>query len=68
MRLTHRVRELGSAFPPCDARVLRLAAQDHVPSAADRCPRCGGSHVLVIKKRIVTAGPRADAAGGSEPN
>jgi hypothetical protein len=28
-----------------------------VPTAADRCPRCGGCHVLVIEEEIVEASP-----------
>ena len=57
MRLTNRVRKLEAAVPKCDPRVRYLAPEDHVPSAADRCPRCGGCHVLVIEEEIVETGP-----------
>jgi hypothetical protein len=60
VRLTDRLRKLEAAFPPCDGRVRRLVGPDHVPSEADRCPRCGGSHLLVIDEVIVTANPAAD--------
>jgi hypothetical protein len=33
--------------------VLRLAAQGHVPSEADRCPRCGEFHILVIEEVVI---------------
>jgi hypothetical protein len=57
MRLATRVKKLEAAFPPCDGRVRRLAGPDHVPSESDRCPRCGGSHLLVIEEVIVTTTP-----------
>ena len=65
MRLANRVRTLRAAFPTCAGRVSRLVVGEYVPTAADRCRRCGGCHVLVIKKVIVHA-PRDDA-GGSAP-
>ena len=60
MRLANRLKKLEAAFPACDAGVLRLAAPDHVPSPADRCPRCGGSHLLVIEEEIVEAAVHSD--------
>ena len=57
MRLNNRVRKLEAAVPKCDPRVRYLAPEDHVPSDADRCRRCGGCHVLVIEEEIVEAGP-----------
>ena len=65
MRLANRLRKLEAAFPPCDGRVSRVVVGAYVPTDADRCRRCGGCHLLVIRKVIVTARPRADAAGGS---
>ncbi|MBP3954863.1 hypothetical protein J8F10_06150 [Gemmata sp. G18] len=53
MRLSARVQKLEDSEPRCDARVLRLAPEGHVPSDADRCHRCGGCHVLVIEEEIV---------------
>ncbi len=40
-------------MPRCDPTVRYLAAEDHVPSEADRCKRCGGCHILVIEEVIV---------------
>jgi hypothetical protein len=57
VKLTGRVKKLEAAVPKCDGRVLYLAGEGHVPGAADRCPRCGGCHVLVIEEEIVEAGP-----------
>jgi hypothetical protein len=60
VRLTRRVKRLEDAAPRCDPRVRYLAGEDHVPSAADRCRRCGGSHVLVIEEEIVESPSRAE--------
>jgi hypothetical protein len=57
MRLTGRVKKLEVAVPRCDPQVRYLAGPDYVPSEADRCRRCGGSHVLVIEEEIVEADP-----------
>ncbi|MBP3954830.1 hypothetical protein J8F10_05980 [Gemmata sp. G18] len=56
MRLSARVQKLEGVELGCDARVLRLAPEGHVPCGVDRCPRCGGYHVLVIVEEIVEAG------------
>ncbi len=53
MRLSARVQTLEAAEPRCDPSRFRLAPEDHVPSDADRCQRCGGCHVLVIEEEIV---------------
>ena len=60
MCLSVRVQKLEGAEPRCDTRVLRLAPEGHVPSDADRCPRCGGCHVLVIEEEIVEAVERRE--------
>jgi hypothetical protein len=44
---------LEAAVPRGDGGILRLAGPDHVPSDADRCKRCGRSHILVIEEVIV---------------
>ncbi len=53
MRLRSRLERLESTRPRCDSRVRRLAPEGHVASAADRCRRCGGCHVLVIEEEVV---------------
>lgn len=55
MRLRSRLERLVADRPRCDRRVRRLASEGHVPSDADRCPRCGGCHVLVIEEEVVAA-------------
>ena len=65
MRIANRLRKLEGAFPPCEGRVSRVVVGGYVPTDADRCRRCGGRHVLVIKKVIVTVWPRAGGTGGS---
>lgn len=64
MRLSSRLRKLEAAFPTCDGRVRRLVDPDHVPSDADRCPRCGGSHFLIIDEVIVVV-PEDGVEGSS---
>jgi len=62
MRVSARLKKLEDAVPKCDGQVLRLAPEGHVPSDADRCRRCGGSHVLIIEEVIVTAAdPEAES-------
>ena len=67
MKLVHRLRKLESALPPCAGRVSRVVIGEYVTTGTDRCRRCGGCHVLVIKKVIVCVTPRAGGAGGSTP-
>ncbi len=56
MRLQSRLKKLDAAMPKCDGRIRRVVvAQDYAPTAADRCVQCGGCHVLLIKKKIVTS-------------
>ena len=54
MRTTSRVKRLEDAVPKCDGRLMRLAPEDHVPSEADLSRRCGGCHILVLEKVVVT--------------
>ncbi|VTU02544.1 unnamed protein product [Gemmataceae bacterium] len=61
MRLTARLKKLVSALPACDPRVRWLAPEGQVPIAADRCVRCGGSHVLYIEEVVVTTRDEAEA-------
>jgi hypothetical protein len=61
MRITARLRKLASAVPACDPRVRWLAPQGQVPSKADRCRRCSGSHVLYVEEVVVTTRDEADA-------
>ena len=63
MSLASRLRRLESAFPPCDGRVRRLVVARRDPIDETPCPRCGGSHLLVIEEVIVTATPAADVTG-----
>lgn len=63
MRLTARVKKLETVVPRCDPNVRYLASEDHVPSEADRCRRCGGCHILVIEERVVTAETAEPGAG-----
>jgi hypothetical protein len=60
VRLIRRVKRLEDAVPRCDPRVRYLVSENHVPSAADRCRRCGGSHVLVIEEEIVESPRRTE--------
>ena len=60
MRLTNRLKKLESSCPPCDGRVTRVVVGEYAPTDADRCRRCGGCHLLVINKVIVTATQDAD--------
>jgi hypothetical protein len=61
MRITARLRKLASALPACDPRVRWLAPVGQVPSAADQCVWCGGSHVLYVEEVVVTSRDEADA-------
>ncbi|WP_439630641.1 hypothetical protein [Gemmata sp.] len=61
MRLTARLKKLVSALPACDPMVRWLAPEGQVPSDADRCVRCGGSHVVYAEEVIVTSRTEADA-------
>ncbi|VTU02528.1 unnamed protein product [Gemmataceae bacterium] len=61
MRITARLRKLASALPACDPRLRWLAPQGQVPSDADRCRQCGGSHVLYVEEVVVTSRQEADA-------
>ena len=61
MSLRHRLRKLTDALPACDPRVRWLAPEGQVPSEADRCRRCGGSHVLYVEEVVVTSREEADA-------
>ncbi len=55
MRLQLRLKKLDAAISKCGGRIRRvIVAQEYTPTEADRCPLCGGCHVLVIKKKIVT--------------
>lgn len=65
MRLRARLDRLAAAVPRCDPGVLRLAPEGHVPGEADRCPRCGGCHVLVIEEVVVEARPGDPEGVGS---
>jgi hypothetical protein len=51
------MRTLEDAVPRCDGRVPRIAGPDQVLEDADRCPRCGECHVLVITEEVVEADP-----------
>lgn len=55
MRLWSRLERLVADRSRCDGRVRRLAPEGYEPSDADRCPRCGGCHVLVIVEEVVAA-------------
>jgi hypothetical protein len=44
---------LEAAVPKCEPGIRYLASEDHVPSEADLCKRCGGCHILVIEEVIV---------------
>jgi hypothetical protein len=61
VRLTARLKKLTTALPVCDPRVRWLAPEGQVPSEADRCVRCGGSHVLYVEEVVVTTRDEADA-------
>lgn len=61
MSLRHRLRKLTSALPTCDPKLRWLPPEGRVPSDADRCRRCGGSHVLYLEEVIVTTRGEADA-------
>ena len=63
MRLANRLKKLEAAVPPCDGRVRRLVVAGDGPVDEAPCPRCGGSHLLVIEEVIVTATPEADENG-----
>ena len=57
MRLSGRVRKLEGEGRRCDGGTTRLAPEGYVPTEADRCPRCGGCHVLLIQEVVVEADP-----------
>ena len=57
MRLSGRLQKLEGEVRRCDGRITRLAPEGYVPTEADRCPRCGGRHVLVIQEVVVEADP-----------
>lgn len=65
MRLQARLKQLDASTPKCDGRIRRIVVGQYLPTAADRCRLCGGCHVLVIKRKIVTS--RADVKGGGRP-
>ncbi|MCE9561268.1 MAG: hypothetical protein K8U57_04365 [Planctomycetes bacterium] len=54
MRLQHRLRKLNAAMPKCDREIQRVVVGEYVPAEDDRCRLCGGCHVLVIKRKVVT--------------
>ncbi len=66
MRLQTRLRKLDTLLPKCDSRTMLLAPMGHVSSEADRCPWCGGCHVLVIDEVIVASPADAERATGVE--
>jgi hypothetical protein len=53
MRLTSRLKKLDAALPKCQPGIHRLAVGGQVPSDADRCRWCGGTHVLHIEEVVV---------------
>jgi len=57
VNLRHRLQKIEATLPQRDSRVMYLAGPDHVPSEADRCPHCGGCHVLVIHEEVVAVHP-----------
>ncbi len=59
MSLRSRLKKLGTAMPKCRPGIMRLAVAGQVPSEAERCPRCGGTHILYITEVIVKS--RAEA-------
>ena len=61
MRITARLRKLATTLPVCDPRARWLAPEGQVPSDADRCVWCGGSHVMYIEEVVVTTREEADA-------
>jgi hypothetical protein len=54
MGLASRVKKLQGAVPKCDGRITRIAQAGEVLTEADRCRICGGCHVLVIRRVVVT--------------
>jgi hypothetical protein len=64
MGLISRIRRLEGLAPRCAPGVHRLAGPDE-PGVDDPCPRCGGSHVLVIVEEIVES--RLDRTGPDAP-
>ena len=68
MRIAHRLVRLESARPRCDGNVSRIAGPDEpVDDVRDRCPRCGGCHVLVIEEVIVAPVLERPTDGGDLP-
>jgi hypothetical protein len=60
MRLQIRLTKLAASVPRCNGRISRVVVGEYQFSEANRCRLCGGCHVLVMKKQIVTA--RTDMA------
>ena len=72
MRLSTRLRKLEAVVPRCDEPILRFVGpgEEYVPTDADRCRVCGGSHVQIVQEVIVRTRAEAErvlalnAAGG----
>jgi hypothetical protein len=56
---------MAASFPPCDGRVRRIVVAGRGPIDEPPCPRCGGSHLLVIEEVIVMAVTDVDDAGAA---
>jgi hypothetical protein len=55
MRLQARLKKLATSLPQCNGRINRVVVGEYRFTTADRCRLCGGCHVLVIKKKVITA-------------
>lgn len=53
MKLHARLKKLHESLPKCRPGIHRLAVEGQVPSEADRCRLCGGSHTLYLEEVIV---------------
>jgi hypothetical protein len=55
MRLQTRLTKLAASVPRCIGRISRVVVGEYRFTTADRCRLCGGCHVLVIKKKVITS-------------
>ncbi len=60
MTLARRLKAVEAARPRCAGGPTRLVDAGAPPEPDDRCPGCGGRHVLEVEEVVV--GPAADPA------